>query len=204
MRLKSPVRFITFIAVVCAAIVVSVVVASKPHTKEVTVAHVVKYDSAPVVEARAVRHVPVVNTPRVIEKVSRGGSRVSSEERYYLAKAIHCEAGVDSMAGKLAVGQAILNRTKHPNRNLFGGPTIKGVVLHKLPGSRVHQFSCVDDARLWSEQPTEEDYEAADKVLSGYKVFRDSFVYYYNPRISRGIAGVSCTYRVGMHVFGEE
>jgi len=126
------------------------------------------------------------------------------DDLYWLAKVIHCEAGVDNMAGKLAVGTVVVNRAAHWNRKLFGGPTIKGVVLHKLPGSSLHQFSCVDDENLWAEEPSEQAYEAARKVLNGYRTFNKHYVYYYNPKLSRGIDGIVCNLKIGQHLFGTE
>jgi N-acetylmuramoyl-L-alanine amidase len=125
-----------------------------------------------------------------------------TQDLYLLAKLIHCEAGIDNMAGKLAVGTVVMNRVEHWNENLYGGPTLKGVIYHKLDDGAVHQFSCVDNEALWSEEPGDDDYEAARKVLDGYRSFNNSYLYYYNPTICSGIYGVTCDIKIGKHVFG--
>lgn len=134
-------------------------------------------------------------------------SNISEAYSYFkdlslLAKLIHCEAGIDDVAGKLAVATVVMNRAEHWNQNLFGGPTLEGVIYHKLDGDARHQFSCIDDERLWSEEPGDDDYVVAKKVLDGYRTFNSDYLYYYNPELCNGIPGIYCDLQFGKHVFG--
>lgn len=132
----------------------------------------------------------------------------SEKELYLAAKLVHCEAGVDSWDGKIAVFNVVLNRAEHWNKNLYGGPTLEGVILHKLG---THVFSCVDDKELWAEEPCEEDYEVVYEVLSGNRPLSSDYLYYYNPDVyingkpCKGTPGVKYDKeKIGMHLFGIE
>lgn len=61
---------------------------------------------------------------------------INAEDLKYLAATLWGEARGEGAAGMLAVANVIYNRAAHPNRKLFGGPTVKGVVL------KPWQFSC--------------------------------------------------------------
>jgi hypothetical protein len=126
------------------------------------------------------------------------------QNRYLLAKVAHCEAGVDSMEGKLSVLCVVMNRVEHWDTDLYGGHTIKGVVYHKLKCNKHHLFSCIDDKELWAEEPGKDDYEAADKILNGYRPFGKEYLYYYNPNACNGTKGIKYDLQIGMHKFGTE
>lgn len=135
------------------------------------------------------------------KKPSRGGQVANEANVRLLARLIHGEAGVESMAGKLAVGTVIMNRMDNPNQRLFGGPDLKGVIY------KDGQFDCVQDKSLWNEPISAEDIEAARKILDGYRTFNDSVVYYYNPTIStdtRFINSIEKVMTIGNHVFAKD
>jgi spore germination cell wall hydrolase CwlJ-like protein len=134
-------------------------------------------------------------TTHTAVSVSRG---YSNDDLYLLAKLIHCEAGVESYSGKLAVGTVVMNRVAHSNTRLYGGRTIERVVY------KHGQFSCVSNKALWAEQPEKDDYKAAEQVLHGYRSFSSDIVYYWNPSLSEGVSDVHVVSKIGHHVFGKE
>lgn len=81
----------------------------------------------------------------------------TEEEYQLLARIIYCEAGGESMDGKIAVGTVVLNRVKSssfPNN-------IHDVIFQK------GQFTPVQSGRVNKVTPTKECYEAARRVLEG-------------------------------------
>lgn len=131
-------------------------------------------------------------------------SNYTKDEVMLLARLIHCEAGVDNYKGKLAVGTVVMNRVINKNKKMFGGPTIKGVIYHKLGRSKTYQFSCLHNKRLWNEELNDDDMRAAKEVLEGHRSFNSSIVYYWNPSICNGIKNVTTVLTVGMHTFAKD
>lgn len=230
-KLKHPSKLISFIVLVIVLILTIIAVLSEdspshavkvvPVSKPVYVEQVSRftpdYGIYECIEPKKEIEKVVESAPKVVEKVvepvvvhkqekvsRHKDASYTKEDLELLARLIHCEAGIDGMNGKLAVGTVVMNRMENSNKKMFGGPTLEGVVYHKLKGAHNHQFSCVDDKDLWSEKLEKDDYEAARKILEGFRMFRSTFLYYYNPKICNGISGISCTYAVGMHTFGEE
>lgn len=103
---------------------------------------------------------------------------VSEEDRYWLAKIIEAEAGIESLEGKIAVGAVVLNRV---NAEWFPD-TIQEVIFQKLNG--VYQFSPVGNGRLKKVEPSDDAYEAADRALAGEDP-TEGALYFYNPKISK-------------------
>lgn len=105
---------------------------------------------------------------------SRGSQR--DEDLYWLSRIIHSEAQGESYAGKVAVGNVIINRV---NSGLFPN-TIKGVVFDKQDGYT--QFSPVIDGTIYNT-PDAESIRAATEVLNGARPV-GSALYFLNPRKS--------------------
>ena len=102
-----------------------------------------------------------------------------------LAKIIHCEAGVQTEAGKLAVGTVVVNRVYDKKM----GTTIESVI--RRPG----QFQPVSSGRFDKCTYTESDYNAAKKVLyEGYRSF-PAYVLYFQS-IKEGYFAGQSTYCV--------
>lgn len=83
-----------------------------------------------------------------------------------LARVIEAEAGGESDYHKLCVGTVVMNRVnseKYPS-------TIEGVIYQ--PG----QYQCVTNSHI-NNEPSESSYEAAESILDGRRMFRDSVVY---------------------------
>lgn len=102
-------------------------------------------------------------------EVVRVGEIKSSqqEELWYLAKGIHGEASICDRDEKYRVGTVIMNRVErsdYPN-------TVKGVISSG-------QYSCYQDARWYSEEPSQEEWEIAKDIYeNGVRVFESNVVY---------------------------
>ncbi len=103
---------------------------------------------------------------------------VNEMDRYWLAKIIEAEAGIESLEGKIAVGAVVLNRVEEE----WFPDTIQEVIFQKLDGS--YQFSPVGNGRLKKVEPSDEAFEAADRALNGEDP-TDGALYFYNPKISK-------------------
>lgn len=91
---------------------------------------------------------------------------IAKEDIYFLAKAIHGEAGVANNAEKYRVGTVIMNRLErkdYPN-----------TILQVLKQG----YSCYGDKNWYNEVPTEKEYEIADDIfVKGVRVFDKTVVF---------------------------
>jgi hypothetical protein len=142
---------------------------------------------------------------------------INIEDLYYLAWCVEVEAGIEKYVGKQAVATVIINRAIHSNKNLFGGPTIKGVVLHQLregdwqidgvarANGKLKSEFIIGPHPDWESELSEDSVKAAKSVLiEGHRTYNPSVLYYYNPEIStdkRFIASVEKVGAVGRHLF---
>jgi len=93
------------------------------------------------------------------------------DEVYWLSRIIYAESGGEPLRGKIAVGNVILNRTKHsyfPN-------TIYGVIFDKKNGV---QFSPTINGTIY-KAPNAQSIIAAKICLEGYSV-NDRILYFVN------------------------
>ena len=117
------------------------------------------------------------------------------DEIYWLSRIINAEAGAEPMQGKLAVGNAILNRTRSsafPN-------TIYSVIFDRRYGV---QFSPVSNGTVYNT-PDEDSIAAAKMCIEGYSLYTD-VLYFFNPRISPSnwiSQNRRYAFTVGNHVF---
>ena len=98
-----------------------------------------------------------------------------NDEVYWLAKIISAESRGESLQGKIAVGNVVLNRVRSsqfPN-------TIYGVIFDKKFGV---QFTPVANGTIYQE-PTAESIIAAKICLEGYTLSND-ILYFLNPKHS--------------------
>ncbi len=109
------------------------------------------------------------NTKFAKAELVRVGEIKSSqqEELWYLAKGIHGEASICDRDEKYRVGTVIMNRVErsdYPN-------TVKGVISSG-------EYSCYQDARWYSEEPSQEEWEIAKDIYeNGVRVFESNVVY---------------------------
>lgn len=109
-------------------------------------------------------------------RLLKTGARVyRADEVFWLARIISAEAQGEPIAGKIAVGNVVLNRVasvSYPN-------TIYGVIFDKKYGI---QFSPVANGTIYNN-PTEESIIAAKICLEGYSLSRE-ILYFVNPTVA--------------------
>jgi N-acetylmuramoyl-L-alanine amidase len=114
------------------------------------------------------------------------------EDLYWLSRIISAESKGEPMAGKIAVGNVVLNRVAHP----YFPNSIKDVIFEE------GQFTPVKNGTLY-DTPTAESVEAAKRCLDGEVVTADA-LYFCNPAIATGTwMQKNCIYlmTVGNHAF---
>lgn len=99
----------------------------------------------------------------IVEKgdgaITSGSGYYDSDSVYWLSRIINAEAVGESLRGKIAVGNVVLNRKTSP---LFPG-TIYGVIFDRKNGV---QFTPIENGAIYNE-PTEESIVAAKLCLEG-------------------------------------
>ena len=118
-----------------------------------------------------------------------------SDDLYWLARIISAEARGESLEGKIAVGNVVLNRRaskNYPN-------TIYGVIFDRKGGT---QFSPVAYGTIY-QTPTEESVIAAKICLEGYSV-SNRILFFMNPSIATNnwiSKNRPFAFRIGNHNF---
>ncbi len=104
-------------------------------------------------------------------------SRASYNETdlYWLSRIISAEARGEPFSGKIAVGNVVMNRTRHRSYP----STVKGVIFDRRHGV---QFTPTVNGEIY-RAPTEESVIAAKICLAGYTLSED-VLFFFNPRIS--------------------
>jgi spore germination cell wall hydrolase CwlJ-like protein len=122
-------------------------------------------------------------------------AKADSREVVCLAKNIYFESRGESLAGKLAVAQVTLNRTKHENFP----DTVCGVVYQP------HQFSwtakrrqAIKDSKAWQES-LEIARDAINNGLSELRGF--SAIYFHSGRKPLDWGRVRLVAKIGKHKF---
>ena len=125
-----------------------------------------------------------------------GTSSQYETDLYWLSRIIHAEAEAEPYAGKVAVGNVILNRVKS---NLFPN-TVKGVIFEYYQG--IPQFSPVADGTIYNS-PDSNSIQAAKAALAGTNYVGNA-TYFFNPDKAEGawiVANKTYVTRIGNHVF---
>lgn len=99
----------------------------------------------------------------------------NENDLYWLSRIINSEAGGESILGKIAVGNVVINRK---NSRSFPN-SIYGVIFDRKHGT---QFSPVSNGTIYNK-PNAESVIAAKICLEGYSV-SDEILYFMNPRIA--------------------
>ncbi len=105
---------------------------------------------------------------------AKGGGK-EEDDLYWLSRIISAESAGESMEGKTAVGNVVLNRVKSPDFP----DSVYGVIFDKNYGT---QFTPVALGTVYNE-PTPESVEAAKRCLKGETTAHDC-LYFFNPRLS--------------------
>ena len=107
--------------------------------------------------------------------LTSGASYYNSTDLYWLSRIISAEAAGESLYGKIAVGNVVLNRVDSP----MYPNTVYGVVFDKKGGT---QFSPVSMGTIY-KTPSAESVIAAKICLEGYSI-SDEILFFMNPRIA--------------------
>ena len=124
--------------------------------------------------------------------IASGESYYNSDSLYWLSRIIHAESGNQSLAGKIAVGNVILNRVADPQ---FPN-TIKGVIF------QANQFSPVSNGSI-NCTPSAESVIAAKLCLDGANTAGNS-LFFVNPSVSPNSwasRNRTCVATIGAHAF---
>lgn len=143
----------------------------------------VSYDSA-------TRHILLTRQEGSGSFLLSGADYYDEETLYWLSRIIYSESGNQSMSGKIAVGNVVMNRLKSP---LFPN-TIKGVLFQK------NQFSPAMSGSIY-RMPDESSTVAAKLVMDGAVVLKDAL--FFNRAGMNTFAARNRTYvaTIGAHAF---
>lgn len=134
-----------------------------------------------------------------ITAVTRGSGAAKFGEQYYnaddlfwLSRVIYTESGNQPLEGKMAVGNVVMNRVKHPS---FPG-TIEGVLAQK------NQFTTYWSGHIARSSPNTESVIAAKLVLDGGVVEEVKNALYFDSAASSWASrNRTCVAVIGGHRF---
>ncbi|HJB56181.1 MAG TPA: cell wall hydrolase [Candidatus Flavonifractor intestinipullorum] len=124
--------------------------------------------------------------------LASGDTFYNSESLYWLSRIIYAESGNQSLEGKIAVGNVVLNRVAHPQ---FPN-TVKGVIF------QANQFTPVQNGSI-NRTPSSESVIAAKLCLDGANTAGSS-LYFVNPSVSPNSwasRNRTCVATIGQHAF---
>lgn len=118
-------------------------------------------------------------------------------ERLLLEKIVECEAGGESLEGKIAVANVVLNRIKS---NKFPN-TISGVIYQP------NQFEPISTGVINNKIPSAESKEAVKRALLGEQVVKPNVLYFWASYLDSEHElwnQVNVVETIGVHCFGSE
>ena len=136
-----------------------------------------------------------VELTRTGERLLDASSFYNADDLYWLSRIINAEAGGESLEGKIAVGNVVLNRKASP----MYPNSIYGVIFDRKHGT---QFTPVVTGTIY-RTPSAESVIAAKICLEGHSISREA-LFFMNPRIatSNWIAkNCRFLFRIGNHDF---
>lgn len=99
---------------------------------------------------------------------------INKTDLYWLSRLVHAEAEGESIEGKMAVANIVMNRARIDNK------TIKEVIFSGAFKQNIR------NKRIY-RTPSKDAIDCAIKALSGVSVLPNEAYYFYNPRhVSRG------------------
>ena len=129
-------------------------------------------------------------------RLLKSADRVYADDAvYWLARIINAEAGGESMQGKIAVGNVVLNRVRS---NQFPN-TIYSVIFDKKYGV---QFAPTANGMI-NKTPNADSVIAAKMCLEGYSISTEA-LYFFNPKYTSGTwvkQNRDYLFTIGNHVF---
>lgn len=125
--------------------------------------------------------------------IASGDTFYKEDELFWLSRVIYAESGNQSLEGKMAVGNVVLNRTNHDT----WPDTIYGVI------SQRNQFSTFRGGRLANRTPNVGSVIAAKLVLDGGVVEEVRNAYFFDTylRSSWAARNKACVAEIGGHRF---
>jgi len=120
----------------------------------------------------------------------------AADELYWLCRIIHAEAGGEPLAGKIGVGNVVMNRVKSPD---FPNSLFEVI----FDASAAVQFEPLTLDGIQDEEPGEESVLAAHLVLEGANTVGES-LFFVNPAAYRGNwfeSALVRTVKIGRHQF---
>ncbi len=126
---------------------------------------------------------------------ARADSYYDHEDLYWLSRIISAEARGESIEGKLAVGNVVMNRMAHSNYP----DTVKDVVFDDKYGI---QFTPVANGSVYNE-PTKESIFAAKIILEGYRM-NNEVIYFVDTKLSPNSwveLNNTFVFKIGCHSF---
>lgn len=122
--------------------------------------------------------VPVVEQQTVYVPVATdlNAFPLTDSERLAVERCVVGEMGCGTLEDMIGVAQVIRDRAEHANQNLYGGPTVTGVL--SIPNAHYTEW-CGDPA----------DFPLVQKAVSlvfdyGFRLFDETTVCYFNPETS--------------------
>jgi N-acetylmuramoyl-L-alanine amidase len=109
-----------------------------------------------------------------LEYIESGDEFYNEDDLYWLSRLISAESGNQTIDGKIAVGNVVLNRVLDPTCP----NTVKEVIFDDKYGV---QFSVTENGTI-NDEPNEESILAAKICLEGYNLVEDC-IYFVNPEI---------------------
>ncbi len=132
---------------------------------------------------------------RTGEKLLDASAFYNADDLYWLSRIINAEAGGESMEGKIAVGNVVINRKNSPSYP----NTIYGVIFDRKHGL---QFTPVATGTIY-RTPSSDSVIAAKICLEGHSISREA-LFFMNPRIAtNNWIAKNCRFlfRIGNHDF---
>lgn len=116
----------------------------------------------------------------------------NAEDLFWLSRVIYTESGNQPLEGKMAVGNVVLNRTKHPSFP----DTIEGVLAQK------NQFTTYWTGHIGNSTPNAESVIAAKLVLDGGVVEEVKDALYFDSAVNSWASrNRTCVAVIGGHRF---
>ncbi len=111
-----------------------------------------------------------------MEKTASGDGFYDGDDLFWLSRIIRAESETETLEGKIAVGNVVLNRVRSPSFP----DDVRGVIFDRRGG--VAQFSPASTDAIYIE-PDSESVAAAKICLEGYSL-SDEIIFFMNPALA--------------------
>ena len=121
----------------------------------------------------------------------------STYERELLERLVECEAGIESITGKIAVVNVVLNRIKSGKFP----DTITNVIYQE------NQFEPIISGAIYEKAPSQESKEAVKRAFLGERVVGSDVLYFWASWLDRSNPiwnHIEVVTTIGLHHFGKD